>query len=606
MPRLPIPGKDNGTWGDVLNDYLSQSHKADGSLKADTVTAAQIKDGTIQESQLDSAAQGKLNASGDWNSLSNKPTVIASGADQATARAAIGAGTSNLTLGTTSSTAKAGDYQPAAADITDATASGQAVLTGTSTEARMAIEAISPDDALTQTTDYAIGKLPVGHYTPANKADGAVGPFDSGQAVSSFGNAIGAVSGGVIAHTPSATPSAAYYQVNAGARIRRVGCEVRWPAGAVGALAIVLPVAAWATGDTAAVAGVHLVMYGNGVWHCSRWNAPGETNYAEYTTHGRYANVWDGEWHSVELWIDTDTGEAILFFPDGGYTKFQADTIADDTGNFVIWEQFENNGADVPCEIRNLWYDTETPRKDAPVATRADIARILFDSGAGDWDYASIVSSAGTKVLDVNSAVIQAVTGSTTHTIQLPTTDVSAGHLVLVLNGTTGVVTVNSSTGAFVNALASGQSGMFIATTGAPTTAGAWRHIVFSTISGIESLTGKTLSSSRWIPRVISAASAASLTPSVDRSGGAEQYNYTSLAEDLTINAPTGSLVDGAELLFRIKDDGSSRALIWNLVFVPLGVTIPTATVISKVMMVKARYNLAQARWEVYDVKQEV
>jgi hypothetical protein len=34
MSRLPQPGLDKGTWGDVLNDYLSQSLNTDGSLKA--------------------------------------------------------------------------------------------------------------------------------------------------------------------------------------------------------------------------------------------------------------------------------------------------------------------------------------------------------------------------------------------------------------------------------------------------------------------------------------------------------------------------------------------------------------------------------------------
>jgi hypothetical protein len=33
MARLPTPGGDDGTWGDVLNDFLSQAHNADGSLK---------------------------------------------------------------------------------------------------------------------------------------------------------------------------------------------------------------------------------------------------------------------------------------------------------------------------------------------------------------------------------------------------------------------------------------------------------------------------------------------------------------------------------------------------------------------------------------------
>lgn len=60
-----------------------------------------------------------------WNTLDGKPAVIAAGADAATARAAIGAGTSNLALGTTASTAKPGDWTPppaaAVADAADET-----------------------------------------------------------------------------------------------------------------------------------------------------------------------------------------------------------------------------------------------------------------------------------------------------------------------------------------------------------------------------------------------------------------------------------------------------------------------------------------------------
>ncbi len=33
MPRLPIPGEDAGTWGDILNEFLEISHEPDGSLK---------------------------------------------------------------------------------------------------------------------------------------------------------------------------------------------------------------------------------------------------------------------------------------------------------------------------------------------------------------------------------------------------------------------------------------------------------------------------------------------------------------------------------------------------------------------------------------------
>lgn len=33
MARLPIPGADQGTWGQILNSYLLRSHNNDGTLK---------------------------------------------------------------------------------------------------------------------------------------------------------------------------------------------------------------------------------------------------------------------------------------------------------------------------------------------------------------------------------------------------------------------------------------------------------------------------------------------------------------------------------------------------------------------------------------------
>jgi len=40
MSRLPVPGSDSGQWGEVLNDFLSVSHDADGTLKSAQVSAA--------------------------------------------------------------------------------------------------------------------------------------------------------------------------------------------------------------------------------------------------------------------------------------------------------------------------------------------------------------------------------------------------------------------------------------------------------------------------------------------------------------------------------------------------------------------------------------
>ncbi len=53
-----------------------------------------------------------------WDDVTDKPAVIGAGATQAAARTAIGAGTSSLAIGTTGSTAAAGNHVHTAAVVT--------------------------------------------------------------------------------------------------------------------------------------------------------------------------------------------------------------------------------------------------------------------------------------------------------------------------------------------------------------------------------------------------------------------------------------------------------------------------------------------------------
>ncbi len=46
MSRLPIVGGDAGTWGTVLNDFLSVSHNTDGTLKDASITSSALGSGT--------------------------------------------------------------------------------------------------------------------------------------------------------------------------------------------------------------------------------------------------------------------------------------------------------------------------------------------------------------------------------------------------------------------------------------------------------------------------------------------------------------------------------------------------------------------------------
>ncbi len=38
MARLPIPGSDDGTWGEILNEFLSVEHNQDGTQKTLSIT----------------------------------------------------------------------------------------------------------------------------------------------------------------------------------------------------------------------------------------------------------------------------------------------------------------------------------------------------------------------------------------------------------------------------------------------------------------------------------------------------------------------------------------------------------------------------------------
>lgn len=56
MSRLPTPGSDDNTWGDVLNDFLGVSHAADGTIKASVVGSSQIVDGSIVSGDISATA----------------------------------------------------------------------------------------------------------------------------------------------------------------------------------------------------------------------------------------------------------------------------------------------------------------------------------------------------------------------------------------------------------------------------------------------------------------------------------------------------------------------------------------------------------------------
>ena len=94
MSRLPQPGGDQGEWGAILNDYLSQAHKPDGTLKNNSVNASMLAPGSVTETSLDqsvrdqiAAATGLPGPTGATGPQGNPGVIGATGATGATGAA---------------------------------------------------------------------------------------------------------------------------------------------------------------------------------------------------------------------------------------------------------------------------------------------------------------------------------------------------------------------------------------------------------------------------------------------------------------------------------------------------------------------------------------
>ena len=108
-----------------------------------------------------------------------------------------------------------------------------------------------------------------------------------------------------------------------------------------------------------------------------------------------------------------------------------------------------------------------------------------------------------------------------------------------------------------------------------------------------------TLTNKRITPRVSTTASTTSWTINSDSYDSAQQ---TALAGSLTVNAPSGTPTNHQNLMIRIKDNGTTRAISWNSIFRAIGVTLPTATTANKTIYIGCRWNSSDSKWDVLAV----
>ena len=80
MTRLPIPGSDSGNWGQILNDYLSQAHKSDGSLKDNVITTNNLSQAIKDKIDIIAGQQGPTGPTGATGPQGPQGTPGATGA----------------------------------------------------------------------------------------------------------------------------------------------------------------------------------------------------------------------------------------------------------------------------------------------------------------------------------------------------------------------------------------------------------------------------------------------------------------------------------------------------------------------------------------------
>lgn len=118
----------------------------------------------------------------------------------------------------------------------------------------------------------------------------------------------------------------------------------------------------------------------------------------------------------------------------------------------------------------------------------------------------------------------------------------------------------------------------------------------------------QTLTNKRIDPRVSSTASIS--TPLAWNSDSFDLYAATAQSAAFTISADAGTPVNGQKMVFRFKDNGTTRTITFtggaSKAFRPVGVTLTTsgsdftyATVANKTVYFGCMYNAADSRWDI-------
>jgi hypothetical protein len=294
--------------------------------------------------------------------------------------------------------------------------------------------------------------------------------------------------------------------------------------------------------------------------------------------------------------------------------------VVNTSANFTLSGIFTYNANIVLSDTSALVFNTGAKIYDSR-GFEGSAGQILASNGAGNVYWTSLALLANTDLF-INTTASYTFTNTATHThnanIVLNANAFlkinygagiidSSGTLgstsqILTSNGTNGVywstftggllsgnglnsntthMNVNANTGIIAN-----STGVFVDTS------------VVSTLSTTQQLTNK-----RVTPRVNTQVSTSLLSPDISLY---DMYVITAQSTTLNIEAPIGSPSQGERLMFRIKDNGTTRTLTFDSStqkYRNMGVTVPAATSpTSNALYIGCIYNATDDKWDIVAV----
>ncbi|EDK72540.1 conserved hypothetical protein [candidate division TM7 genomosp. GTL1] len=153
MARLPIPGSDSGSWGTILNDFLSVEHNSDGTLKASGSLEDKADNTAVVHNTGDESVGGIKTFTS--SPIVPTPTSNTQTANKSYVDSVVGAGASDATTTSNGVVRLAGDLGGAGT-----TATAPVISSGAITDAKVSASANIAQSKVANLTSTLAGKVP--------------------------------------------------------------------------------------------------------------------------------------------------------------------------------------------------------------------------------------------------------------------------------------------------------------------------------------------------------------------------------------------------------------------------------------------------------------